>query len=174
MRAGNRGQETADRCWPPSPVPCLPSPVRPRLQPCFARTYRYGAVVFRRAVILIGLSLLFAALAGCGTTKRTLTPQGEVVVDATGEPRRAVTVKLHNLVRINLPPVRTEGHVWTIVANDYRFLQPHEALSVAADGSAKTSFIAVRQGRRPIRFFALPPGAAVVPSQAVEVVVTIQ
>ncbi len=129
--------------------------------------------MFRPAVILFGVLATCAALAGCAH-KAPLTPQGEVVVVATGAPRQPVAAKLRNLVRIQLPPVQTAGHAWTIVAHDYRFLQPRGPLTVAPDGSAEASFIAIRPGRRPVRFLALPPGAVAVPSQAAEIVVTIQ
>lgn len=112
---------------------------------------------------------------GCETGPKVV-PKGRVVVDASTEQKRLeVAAKLLNEVVIKLPPITRPGTAWTLVLNDGRFLEQRGAIQVESDGSATATFLAIRQGRRLIRFFALPPNdREASPAQAHEVRVTIE
>ncbi|WP_158277362.1 hypothetical protein [Opitutus sp. ER46] len=112
----------------------------------------------RQPLLFAVLSLLILAGAGCASAPK-LTPKGQVNVPATtaAEESRFVTVPFHQEVVIHLPALTTPGTQWTLVMNDTRFTTPWRELTAQPDGTFVASFLAIREGRRTIRFLALPP-----------------
>jgi len=131
--------------------------------------------VFQRVLILaLGLALALCA-AGCTSADPVITAKGKTVIPVyagTGLPH--ASVHLFDEVTVTLPPIAKKGYVWTIVLNDERYFKPLGPIVKQATGATAT-FLATRAGRKPIRFFALPPtGREAIPSQAYEIRITIQ
>lgn len=112
---------------------------------------------------------------GCTSTPK-LTPKGRAVIPVeTAAEHATATVKLLNEVVVQLPRLEKAGDEWTIVFNDSRFLKQLRPIERAPDGSASVTFLAIRVGRRALRFFALSAGAREAePTQSYEVLVTIE
>lgn len=126
-----------------------------------------------RVATSVTIAALLSWVAGCSSAPK-IEPHGEALIQATAdETRVAATVHLLNAVNIQLPPLKVAGTQWVLVYNDERFLQPTARLTPTPDGGAKMQFLAVRAGRRIVRFFALPPGKEVVPTQTCELVIEI-
>lgn len=90
-------------------------------------------------------------------------------------PRAEARVVFQNEVRIQLPPVNVAGNEWVVVKNDTRYLRPLRAVERQPDGGYVAPFVALREGRRAVRFFELPPGRRKSePAQTYEVVVEIE
>lgn len=108
------------------------------------------------------LLLTAAIVAGCHSTP-ALVAQGRAIIPVQTEPGAGglyeAAAHLMNEVVIQLPPVRTPGNVWTVVLNDIRFFHQLRPVEMHPDGTGTATFLAIRAGRRPIRFFALPPNA---------------
>lgn len=113
-------------------------------------------------------------LVGCATASEP-KPVGRVEIPAMTDEHPHATVKLLNEVVVKLPPIETAGNVWTLVLNDARFLRELQPVTMTPDGGAVATFMATRAGRRPIRFFALPPKSREgTPTQAYEILITIE
>jgi hypothetical protein len=112
---------------------------------------------------------------GCASTPK-IEPKGRVIIPlAVGADRVPTPVKVLNEVVVELPPISKSGDQWTIVFNDERFLKQLSPIVPRAGGGFVIRFLAVNTGRRPIRFFALPPaGRELTPSQTHEVLVEIE
>ncbi len=110
---------------------------------------------------------------GCSSAP-DLQPKGQAVVTATADGRRTyATVRLLNEVVVQLPPITTPGNHWVLVSNDERFLDPRGPIEPGPHG-ATARFLAIRVGRRLVRFFALPAGREVVPTQDCELMFEIE
>lgn len=105
-----------------------------------------------------------------------MKPAGRLEVPATPDGSRAtVHAKLGNEIVLQLPPVTNPGDRWTIVLHDPRFLRQLRPIAAAPDGGATVSFLAIRQGRRMIRFLALPAAyREATTSQSYEAVIEIE
>jgi hypothetical protein len=123
----------------------------------------------------LGLLSALGVTGGCSSPPK-LQPKGEVVAAMPADGKRPkVTCKVLNELVVKLPPLTTSGTEWMIILNDTRFLQPWKPITPTPDGGATASFVALRQGRRAIRFFALPPQSReVAPAQAYELQVMIE
>lgn len=125
-------------------------------------------------ILTLCSALAAGATSGCNTTPK-LEPKGKVVVPIQSDtPRIQVTAQLLNEIVVELPAIARSGDQWTIVFNDARFLKQLGPIEPRATGGFSARFMAIRIGRRPIRFFALPPGREVEASQVHEVVVQIE
>jgi hypothetical protein len=122
------------------------------------------------SVVTVGIT------AGGCTSAPKIEPKGRVVIPlATGADRVPTTAHFLNEVVVELPPIGKPGDQWTIVFNDERFLKQLSPIEPREGGGFAIRFLAVRPGRRPIRFFALPPhGRESTPSQTHEVIVEIE
>jgi hypothetical protein len=122
------------------------------------------------SVVAVGITT-----GGCASAPK-IEPKGRTVVPlAIGADRVPTPVQLFNEVVVELPPITKPGDQWTIVFNDERFLKQLSPIEPRAGGGFVIRFFAARPGRRPIRFFALPPsGRESAPSQIHEVIVEIQ
>jgi hypothetical protein len=131
--------------------------------------------VVQRGILLCFAVGLASFTAGCASSP-TVVAKGRVDVPPQPDVARVnVTAKVNNLVVIGLPPIAASDREWTIVLNDARFLPQQRPIERKGDGSAVATFLAVREGRRMIRFFALPPNdREAVPSQSYEAVVEIE
>lgn len=132
--------------------------------------------VVRRWCFHWALAALALALAGCASAPPPLQPKGRVAVPADAAATRVqASAKTLNEVVISLPPVQTAGHRWVLMLNDARVLQPWRPLEAAADGTTTATFLAIKPGKRLVRFFALPAvEREAVPSQAYEVAIEIE
>jgi hypothetical protein len=121
-------------------------------------------------VVTVGIT------AGGCTSAPKIEPKGRVIIPlAIGADRVPTPVHFLNEVVVELPPISKPGDQWTIVFNDERFLKQLGPIEARASGGFVIRFLAVRPGRRPIRFFALPPdGRESTPSQIHEVIVEIE
>lgn len=128
---------------------------------------------------MLCLVILSAALAaGCQSTP-TLAPKGRIVISVqehlADSGRFEATVQLMNEVVIKLPAVAAADNVWTVVLNDARYFHQMKPVEMAPDGTGTATFLAIRQGRRDIRFAAVPPkGREVTSTQAYEIVLTVE
>jgi hypothetical protein len=130
-------------------------------------------VVFWR-VLTLGSVIAVGAVGGCNTAPK-LEPKGKVIVPIqSGTQRIQAAAHLLNEIFVQLPPIAKAGEQWTIVFNDTRYLKQLGPIEPSAGGGFSVRFLAVHVGRRPIRFFALPPGREAEPSQIHEVVVEIE
>ena len=85
------------------------------------------------------------------------------------------TVHLLNEVRVHLPAIRAPGNDWIVVLNDARFFQQLRRITIGPDGHAVAAFLAIRAGRRPIRFLAVPSsGREATATQAYEITLTVE
>lgn len=118
---------------------------------------------------------LGVAWPGCASTP-TLKPNGRAVIPvATTEERATATVKLLNEVVIQLPKISKPGDEWMLFLNDSRLLEQLRPVARGPDGEFSASFLAIKPGRRLVRFFALPPGRREAePSQTYELIITIE
>lgn len=113
--------------------------------------------------------------ANCASVPRIALRGKAVVPVAADEMRGTAKVALFNEVTIKLPPITAPGYEWTVVFNDIRYLKPLRAVEPASDGGFTATFLAVKQGRRLIRFFALPPALReATPAQSYELIVDIE
>jgi hypothetical protein len=106
-----------------------------------------------------------------------IKPKGKAVVPLNTDVRIVeAKVPLLAEVVIELPAIANPDNQWLIVYNDARFLRPLRRIEPAAVGKGFTArFLAIRDGRRSIRFFALHPGRReAVPSQTYEVRIEIE
>ncbi len=128
---------------------------------------------------MLCLVILSAAVAaGCQSTP-TLVPKGHVVIPVqehlAESGRFEATVRLMNEVVLKLPAVAAPHNVWTVVLNDARFFRQLKPVEMSPDGTGTATFLAIQQGRREIRFFAVPPkGREVTSTQAYEIVLTVE
>lgn len=130
-------------------------------------------MVWRVLTSLTATSLLCVTL-GCSSAPK-LEPHGRAVIAVAADQTRIDTsVQLLNEVVIQLPPIATPGEQWMLVFNDERFLQPLSPLVRTPDGGATMRFLAVRVGRRKMRFFVVPPGKEVVPTRQCELAIEIE
>lgn len=140
------------------------------------RTPRYGSKVVRRVCLSVALAGLAALAASCESTPK-LAAKGRLEVPVAEPGVRPVRVKAKFLdeVVIALPPVSQPGNQWMIVMNDGRWLQPRRAMVTAANGSATMAFLAIKPGRRPLRFAAVAPNVREsVPSDVYDLVIEIE
>ena len=130
-------------------------------------------MVWRVLTSLTATSLLCVTL-GCSSAPK-LEPHGQAMIAVTADQTRIdASVQLLNEVVVQLPPIGTPGEQWILALNDERFLQPLAPLVRLPDGAAKMRFLAVRVGRRKMRFFVVPPGKEVVPTRECELTIEIQ
>lgn len=124
-------------------------------------------------VFVIAVALLAG---GCTSPAPVITPKGRTSIPAQTEAARPEgQVHLFDEVTIHLPPIAKPGNAWTLVLNDERYLDPLGPITPDPDGGGSARFLAVRAGRRVVRFFALPPKSReAVPSQRYEIRVTIE
>lgn len=127
-------------------------------------------------VALAALLSLFAA--GCETQK---IPPPTSTASATLDPsvrKTSLTTRLGTDLKLELPPPKRPGHVWTIMQNDTRYLRPLTEISPPAPdtGLSTVHFHAMTTGRTALRFIAIPLGASkeATPGDNYDVVVTIQ
>jgi hypothetical protein len=131
--------------------------------------------VFQRVTTLMAMAaVLFTA--ACTSSTPPIVVNGKA--DIPAQPGAATPegkVRLFNEVMIHLPRIEGPGNVWTIVLNDERYLDPQGPIVPEPNGGAVAKFIALRGGRRAVRFFALPPKQKeAVPTQRYEIRVTIE
>jgi hypothetical protein len=140
-----------------------------------------GAASLTAAVVLLRLRPLVLllstactiALAGC-TSAPQFVPHGRIEIPVQEGPAPKATVVFGNEVLVHLPAVTTPGHVWTVLLNDTRFLHELRPIQMAPDGTGVAAFLAIREGRRPIRFVAVPPNVReTTPDQGYEITLTI-
>lgn len=128
---------------------------------------------------MLCLVILSAAVAaGCQSTP-TLAPKGRIVIPVqehlSESGRFEATVRLLNEVVIKLPAVAVPHNVWTVVLNDARFFHQLKPVEMSPDGTGSATFLAIRMGRRDIRFAAVPPnGREVTSTQAYEIALTVE
>jgi hypothetical protein len=132
--------------------------------------------VFQRVIMPLAALAVLTAMAGCTGTTPTVVPKGRLEVTATiGAERQKIAVTMLQELVIKLPPVTHPGDQWTLVFNDGRFLQLRAPVQHAADGSASASFVAIRQGRRLLRFLELAPkDKEAIPNGGWDAMVTIE
>jgi hypothetical protein len=111
--------------------------------------------------ILLSAALTLAT-AGCESPVQTQPKETHTVTLDASARQAAATVALGNAIRLELPPPRQPGHVWQIVQNDTRFLQPMGALQPPGSGAERTTvtFRGMRPGRTQLKFLASAPTAA--------------
>jgi hypothetical protein len=119
---------------------------------------RQGRFLF---VLVMIVSIDLVWLAGCGTTVPEIKPKGHATITFAPDGRFVeAKVDLFNEVLIELPPPDNPQHTWTIVLNDARFLKLER--EVAPDpnhpGEFVATFLAIRVGKRRVRFLAVPSG----------------
>jgi len=116
---------------------------------------------------------MVALSTGCSSAP-SLEPKRKVPVPfATNVARAQATVNVLDEVDIQLPTPAKTGDTWTIVFNDARFLKQLAPIEPTGESGFAARFLAVRNGRRLVRFFTLPSGREVEPSQIYEVVIQI-
>jgi hypothetical protein len=144
-------------------------------QPCFRPAVPYGGAVVWRVLTFIPATAVAIALVGC-VSEPEVKPKGRTVVPIhAGSNRVKLSVHLLDEVVVQLPPVAAPGNQWTIVYNDARYLKPLGTIQPDKDGGYQMSLLAVHQGRRALRLFALPPtGRERVPSQTYELLFEIE
>jgi hypothetical protein len=118
--------------------------------------------------IVLAVALLAT---GCTSAPPPIVAKGVAEIPAQPDAARPEgKAKLFNEVHVHLPPVAKSGNVWTVVLDDERYFKPVGGIVPEANGGAVATFVATLVGRRPIRFFAVPPKAKeAVPSQVYEV-----
>ncbi len=134
--------------------------------------------MFRRLLLAAALAHSGVGGSGCATRAKPkpvgLTP---VNLDETNR-RAAITTRLGMELRLELPAPRVSGHVWQVIQNDTRALQPLSELGAPAADSGRSTvrFHAVRQGRTQLKFIAVPARTSAVadPVDFYDVLVTIE
>lgn len=137
---------------------------------------RFGKVlsVFQRLTIAVAFAAAVFA-AGCTSSAPVIKPKGKSSIPVqTDVVRPEGKARLFDEVTVHLPPIKSPGSSWTIVLNDERYLEPRGPIVSEPDGGAAATFLALRAGRRTIRFFALPPGKEAVPTQRYEIRVSVE
>lgn len=123
---------------------------------------------------ILAATALAAIVAGCAMLSPKPSGRVEVTAAADSQPTPVTAAPL-NEVTIHLAPLKDQRNRWVVVFNDTRYLSQRTPLLLERDGTSTASFLALRPGRRLIRFFELPPaerqGIAV---QSCEVLVTIE
>lgn len=135
----------------------------------------YRRAVFWRVLTIIAIGAVGLACGGCASAPR-LTPNGEARLPAdTSGARVRATVKTMNEVIVELPALAEPGDEWMIALNDSRYFKQLRPIEVLPNGVPVARFLALKPGRRPIRFFASPPRQReVAPHQIYEIVITIE
>ena len=123
-------------------------------------------------------AMLVSFLAGCETPKAS-GPTAAASVALDPDVRRAtVTTKVGTDLKLELPPPKEPGYVWTIMQNDTRYLRPLSEISApAADtGISQVHFHALAVGRPALRLIAIPAGAGkeTTPAEIYNVFITIE
>jgi hypothetical protein len=123
---------------------------------------------------ILAATALAAILAGCTLLSPKPAGRVEVTASVASEPTPVTAAPL-NEVTIHLAPLKDPRNRWVVVFNDTRYLSQRKSVQLEPDGTSTASFLALRTGRRLIRFFELPQaerqGIAV---QSCEVIVTIE
>ena len=132
------------------------------------------AGVFGRVLLVAGLILALAGV-GCESSSPVLVAKGRAEIPVGKSDHPHATVRLFDEVILHLPPIETPGNVWTLVLNDERYFQERGTITPEPGGGAVAKYLAIRAGRRAIRFFALPPNRReAVPTQVYEVRIAIE
>lgn len=112
-------------------------------------------------LFLLSATLLLA-VAGCESPVSNTPKETQTVTLDAATRQATLTVALGNAIRLELPPPRQPGHVWQIVQNDTRFLQPMGALQPPNSSTERTvaTFRGARPGRTQLKFLASAPAPA--------------
>ena len=123
-------------------------------------------------------AMLGSFLAGCESTKVAGPTSSASVALDPGTRRATVTTRVGTDLRLELPPPKEPGYVWTIMQNDTRYLRPLSEISApAADtGVSTVHFHALAIGRPALRLIAIPAGATreATPAEIYSVIITIE
>lgn len=106
------------------------------------------------------LAILGLASGGCESSPGSPSREIKMVTLEAASREAALTLALGSEVKLELPPPRESGHVWEIVQNDTRFLQPLGALVLGNTHRWSASFQAVRAGHTRLKFLAASPTRA--------------
>lgn len=121
---------------------------------------------------MLTCAALLLAMTACESTP---APTGRIDVPVRADGRRVeVAANVGAELRIALPPVAHAGDAWTLVLHDPRYLKIVRPVTTTPDGGT-VSFLALKPGRRFLRFLAIPPAhREAIATQAYDIRVEIQ